>query len=347
MTRPDTAYAIGAYPRIAPVTTCSERPFWSIMIPVYNCADYLRLTLASVLPQFPPGVPVQIEVVDDCSTRDDPAAVVAECGDARVAYYRHAANVGPQANFTACIERARGIWVHILHGDDLVMPAFYSTLQAAAVANVGIGAMFCRTINIDGDGAWIDLSPPEGKAPAVVPDLIARLAVENRIMFPSIVVKRSTYEDVGGFHPDLFHSADWDMWKRVALAAPVWYEPTPLAMYRIHAQSDTSNLMRTGANIADARHAIAIAREYLPGATRREWTHRALVHHGQYALEVAGQMVQRQSWRSALAQIREAWRCSASIPIAHGVFRVAYQAAWALARAPFAHARSVGSASRS
>lgn len=233
------------YPAIAPVPESVDRPFWSVMIPVYNCADYLRLTLRSVLPQLAGIDHVQIEVVDDGSTRDDPGAVVAECGDGRVTYFRQPHNVGPQANFTACVQRARGRWVHILHGDDMVMPGFYRAFERAAECRADVGAAFCRTINIDAANTTIDLSPLELDEAGVHQNLIERLAIQNLIMFPSIVVKRSTYERVGGFHPELFHSADWDMWKRVALAAPVWYEPAALAMYRIHHQSDTSNLMRT------------------------------------------------------------------------------------------------------
>ncbi len=318
--------AVSVYPAIPPVPPGLSRPFWSVMIPVYNCAHYLRATLASVLSQIPPDEPMQIEVIDDCSTRDDPAAVVAECGGGRVAYFRQPSNVGPQANFTTCIVRARGQWVHILHGDDMVAPGFYQAFQRAARNEPGIGAAFCRTINVDGDGAWIDLSAPEGKTPGIQNQLIDRLAVENRIMFPSIVVKRETYEALGGFHPALFHSADWDMWKRVALAVPVWYEPTPLAMYRLHAQSDTSSLMRTGANIADARHAIEVARHYLPEATREDLTRRAKLYHGLYAIEVAHQMVDRHSWASARAQVREAFRCSASAPIARATAWLAFHA---------------------
>ena len=144
------------------------------------------------------------------------------------------------------------------------------------------------------------------------PHLIGRLGVRNLIMFPSIVVRRDTYERVGGFHPALFHAADWDRWKRVALAGPVWYEPTPLAMYRLHAGSDTSALMRSGANIADARTAIEIAYGYLPAAIRDDLTRKAREYHGLYALEVAEDMLARRSWRSAAAQTREAFRCSRS-----------------------------------
>lgn len=330
MTRPDAASE--TYPVIAPIAEPGARPFWSIMIPVYNCAEYLRATLASVLPQIAPDEHTQIEVVDDCSTRDDPAAVVEECGHGRVTYFRQPANVGPQANFTSCIRRARGQWVHILHGDDLVAPGFYRTLRTAAETHPEVGAAFCRTINIDADALWIDLSPLEARAPGIHCSLIDRLAVDNRIMFPSIAVKRSTYEMLGGFHPALFHSADWDMWKRVALAVPVWYEPTPLALYRIHSQSDTSSLMRSGANIADARHAIEVARAYLPEDLRDDLTRRARRYHGLYAIEIAGQMIDRHAWSSAWAQLREAFRCSVSLPIAGASMQLAWRAVIAAMR---------------
>ncbi|MEO8077264.1 MAG: hypothetical protein ABI818_13115 [Acidobacteriota bacterium] len=54
------------------------------------------------------------------------------------------------------------------------------------------------------------------------------------------------------------------MWKRVALAVPVWYDPAPRAIYRLHEQSDTSSLMRTGRTLPT--HA---ARLRSPGNIRR------------------------------------------------------------------------------
>jgi len=318
--------AADVYPPIAPVPAGTARPFWSIMIPVYNCAHYLGTTLTSVLSQLSRDEEVQIEVIDDCSTRDDPAAVVAACGEGRVSYFRQPANVGPQANFTTCIQRARGEWVHILHGDDMVAPGFYRTLQHAAREHPGVGAAFCRSINVDAAGALVDFSELEADRPGVQENLIGRLAIDNRIRFPTIAVKRETYERLGGFHPALFHSADWDMWKRVAIAVPVWYEPAALAVYRLHDQSDTSSLMQTGANIADARHAIEIARAYLPPADREALTRRARRYHGLYAIELAEEMIERGSWRSAVAQVREGVRCWPSVRIAPAVVQLALPA---------------------
>src|SRR5277367_2379258 len=114
----------GTPPRIAPVECGIHRPFWSVMIPTYNCANYLATTLRSVLAQAPDASAMQIEVVDDCSTKDDPAAVVSKLGRGRVGFFQQPHNVGISANFNSCIRRGKGEWIHILHGDDLVLPGF-------------------------------------------------------------------------------------------------------------------------------------------------------------------------------------------------------------------------------
>ena len=60
-----------------------HRPTWSVMIPTYNCAALLRETLKGVLAQDPGPERMQIEVIDDASTKDDPEAVVREQGRPR------------------------------------------------------------------------------------------------------------------------------------------------------------------------------------------------------------------------------------------------------------------------
>ena len=98
------------------------------MIPTYNSAPFLAETLTSVLAQDQGPEQMQIEVVDDAS-EDDPDEVVAAVGRGRVALPRQPNHSGQHHNLATCIRRSRGDIVHLLHGDDLVLPGFYAALE--------------------------------------------------------------------------------------------------------------------------------------------------------------------------------------------------------------------------
>src|SRR5688572_7278421 len=145
---------------IAPLPDREPRPIWSVMIPTYNCARYLREALSSVLAQDPGSEIMQIEVVDDCSS-DAPGLVVSElCGD-RVSFFQQQQNVGHIDNFATCLKRSRGRLVHLLHGDDYVRDGFYRNMQSAFEQRPDIGAAFCRQIFMDELGHWQSISTLE------------------------------------------------------------------------------------------------------------------------------------------------------------------------------------------
>jgi glycosyltransferase involved in cell wall biosynthesis len=299
-------------PIIQPLTEEAHRPFWSVMIPAYNCANYLVETLNSVLAQDPGAEEMQIEVVDDCSSKDDPEAVVKELGKGRVSYFRHPNNYGAIPTFNTCIQRAKGYWVHILHGDDLVVPGFYSRFRESLEKQPTVGAAFCRSILIDDHGQQRSLSSLQRPTPGILSDWIERIAVTQQIETPAIIVRRSVYEKLGGFHLELFHAADWEMWKRIAVYYPVWYEPQPLAYYRIHSASDTSRLIRTGANIANIRRAIEISELYLPSTIVGKISNQSRENYAFAALNIARQMLSRGDIDAAIAQVWEGLNCSNS-----------------------------------
>lgn len=252
------------FPALSPVPQGVYRPLWSVMIPNYNCATYLKTTLLSLLAQAPSPELMQIEVIDNCSTQDDPEALVKELGGGRASFYRQPQNVGVIGNFNTCIERSVGQLVHILHSDDLVLPGFYEVFQQAFEREPTIGAAFCRSIYIDENGAQTGLSPFSQATPGVFPNLLESIASAHLIESPALVVKREVYERLGGFHPDLFHAGDTEIYMRIVSQYPVWYEPTPLASYRKHSQSQTFTLIKSGANAMNVRQAIEVSRSYLP-----------------------------------------------------------------------------------
>jgi GT2 family glycosyltransferase len=296
---------------IPPVGAGAARPLWSVMIPTYNCARYLEETLASVLTQDPGPERMQIEVVDDCSTTDDPEAVVRALGRGRVEFHRQPGNVGHTRNFDTCIRRARGRLVHLLHGDDLVLPGFYRVMEEAFAADPGIGAAFCRVRVVDQDGRTRFEMPALRAESGRVERAPRVMAVEQPVETPAIVVRREVYEALGGFDRRLRSCGeDLEMWVRIAARYPVRYEAEILALYRTHSRSLSGASFRTGQNVRDMRLAIEACRASLPPGEADEVAAEARERAALWALAIAVDAVAARDLATARVQVREALACS-------------------------------------
>jgi hypothetical protein len=315
---------IGA-PRIGPLTAEGDRPFWSVMIPVYNRVTWLGDALRSVIAQFGPDENVQIEVVDDRS--DSPAVVkqvVESAADRRIALRRNESRLGMVGNWNECLRRARGRWIHLLHDDDYVRPGFYATLRAAIEGNDDVGLAFTDAVTVDDSGKQTSTYAPFGQHRGLMPDWTQWAAISNQVLTPAVVMRRAAVEQVGGFHPSLTHAVDWEMWMRLAAHFAAWHEPQVLACYRQHESSETDRQSQSGENVADIARALDVARKYFPpdrademvARSRHTWSIGAV--RGAEMLFARGQIV------AGLAQFREATKLGVSTDmlklISSGVF---------------------------
>ncbi len=299
------------FPVINPVDADAHRPFWSVMIPCYNGGQYLEETLKSILAQAPSPTEMQIEVVDDCSTELGLAELVQTVGQGRVSFYRNPQNLGLFGNWNYCIQRSRGHWVHLLHQDDIILPGFYTQMQKAAELEQ-IGAAFCRHIYMDEDGHWLFISNLEHKESGILPNWQERFTLANGIQCPSVIVKRDVYEQLGGFYPLLPYSADVEMWGRIAARYPIYYEPLPLACWRIHGGSATSSLIRSGQYITDMYTVMEIFATYfapeiiIPSFKQiKSRTIRAGISHIRESLTAY-------DWQAVIAQVKALLKCDRS-----------------------------------
>ncbi|NJL21215.1 MAG: glycosyltransferase [Leptolyngbyaceae cyanobacterium SM1_3_5] len=305
-----------------------DRPLWSVMIPTYNCADYLRQTLTSVLAQDPGADVMQIQVVDDHSTLDDPEAVVKELGQGRVEFYRQPHNKGYIRNFETCLQRSHGHLVHLLHGDDYVLDGFYQHLQQAFEQHPEIGAAFCRHWYVNESGEVEAPSPLELPEGGILPEWLERIASGQRLTTPSIAVRRLVYEQLGGFDRRFVCAGeDWEMWVRIAAHYPVWFEPEPLAAYRVtRAGSLTAGAARNHRLVQDMRKATEIIESYLSNHLAKRQADRAAAQarrlYASWALGTAEKLLITQDWQGAIAQIEEALRCSRALAIRRDVLRL-------------------------
>lgn len=258
-----------APPVIAPIEDNMDRPLWSVMIPVYNCLEFLREALESVLIQDPGPEMMQIEVVDDASTDGDVEALVKEVGEGRIRYFRQPINMGSLRNFETCINRSRGKWIHLLHGDDKVKPGFYDEIKFLFDKFPDIGAAFTKTSYINKWGNETHLTATIRETPGIIENWLEKVASSIGLQPPSIVIKRSVYEHLGAYY-SAHYGEDWELWVRVAKHYPVAYSPKNLSSYRIHSNNITSNSLLSASTVDDMNRAISLIAPMIPDEKRKK-----------------------------------------------------------------------------
>jgi glycosyltransferase involved in cell wall biosynthesis len=269
-------------PPVIPVLTHDiNRPLWSVMIPTYNCSQYLIENIRSVLAQDPGPEYMQIEVVDDFSTDTDIESLVLEIGKGRVSYYRQPENVGSLRNFETCINRATGSYIHLLHGDDQVLTGFYTEIEYLFKTFPEAGAAFTGFTFVDEQNLRLYDNQELLNEPGLLKNWLPQIARTQLIQPPAIVVKRSVYEKLGSFYA-VHYGEDWEMWVRIAAHYPVAHSPRKLALYRVHQNNITSRYFLTGQSITDVLKVMELIQEFLPVSERartKRYTKRQLAHY--------------------------------------------------------------------
>lgn len=298
-----------APPIILPVAKHITRPLWSVMIPVYNCLGYLRETLECVLAQDAGPENMQIVVVDDYSTDGDVGALVQEIGGGRVDYLQQPENQGSLRNFETCLNQATGHWVHILHGDDLVKPGFYEEIGMLFNQYPEAGAAFTNVVHLTNTSEIIYVHDILLHRPGIVKDFLVRNAQGILVQPPAIVVKRSVYEQLGGFYA-AHYGEDWEMWTRIAAYFPVAYSPECLAVYRYYTNNSiTQQSIVSGQNVHDVIKMTDIMQAYLPESKRTSVKKIARREYALYCVNLACKLY-RTNRKASWLQLRGALQLS-------------------------------------
>jgi len=249
------------------VKSCGEdtsRPLWSVLIPTHNCAKYLEQTLISVLRQDRGSDQMEIIVIDDFSTKDNPGEVVQRLGKGRVRFIRQDKNVGKARNYQTGLNASRGRLIHQLHGDDLVDYGYYVSMEGAFDQYPEVGAIFCESEYIDANGQAKGRTGKERKTIGILENWLDRLVIAQRIQTPSIVVRREVYESLGGFDSRLPNFEDWEMWVRTATRYSFGFNPDVVAKYRVYSANTSASSIVSGKRATVLRKAISIMDSYLP-----------------------------------------------------------------------------------
>jgi hypothetical protein len=162
--------------------------------------------------------------------------------------------------------------------------------------------------------------------PGILTDWLEYVFVGLSLQTPSIVVRRSVYEQLGGFDVTLDYTLDWDMWKRITPQYPLWYEPRPLACYRQHERATSRELMRSGKDIAEICRSIEASRSYLPPAAAANIIQRARQFYTKHFVRVARELLLvEHDVGGTLAQLWETRKISSGATVAKTIAKVAME----------------------
>lgn len=224
----------------APVVLNKEKPWLSVIMPIYQGGHHLDSALSSIAMQNDGDV--EVILVDDGST-DSVKEVVEAWGDVislkviwrdRVGNWASNTNVG--------MAEAKGEWICFLHQDDMWCHGRMSAMRQLARKYPNV-RMFAHPVNFINEKGWRIgrwKCPLPGRKELSPEFVIPRLVVQDFFGIMAPFFKRDLYQEVGGLNEDLWYHGDWEYWLRLVAAGPMVYVPELLASFRIHELSQTS-----------------------------------------------------------------------------------------------------------
>jgi len=214
---------------------------FSVIIPLYNKANYVRKTIESVLSQT--FRDFEIIIINDGST-DNSLAVVNEINDDRIHIFSKE-NGGVSAARNFGIEKALYEYITFLDADDLWLPDYLETIKGM-IEQYPKEGVFTTSYTLHDNISRKDLlltNLPKGKT--ILVENFCKSLLTNKIggfCTNTICVKKALFCTAGGFREGIRRGEDLDMWLRLSLVSPIVWKNDTKAMYILMTENSTSSL---------------------------------------------------------------------------------------------------------
>jgi glycosyltransferase involved in cell wall biosynthesis len=206
--------------------------FCSIIIPLYNKADFVAMAIQSVLNQSHQNF--EVIVIDDGST-DDGASIVRAIPDHRIKLTQQA-NSGVSCARNLGIDLAKGELVCFLDADDWYLPMYLETMASMASRYPEI-AFFATNYKIISVGslnqASISWNPGDTRTVEIISDIFSRWLSHSLFIINSVAIRHTHLIQFNPYFPiGEQWSEDHDLWFRIAERSRLAYCPAQLVGYR-------------------------------------------------------------------------------------------------------------------
>jgi len=244
-----------------------KHPKVSVVIPTHNRAKELPRSIRSVLAQT--FTDFELIIVDDAST-DDTEEVVSSFCDDRLCYKKLEVNVGGAEARNIGVGLAKGDIVAFQDSDDEWTCSKLEVSVSKLEQSNRIGALFSQFIQVSPESCRL---MPTGVYSFDSSDVYKSLLWQNHVGTPTLVVKKSYLELVGGFTPEMPRYQDWDLALKLASVTKIEYLKEPMLLSYVTEGSITQNKVAHGEalEILYKKHMIAISSDR---RLKAAWLHR-------------------------------------------------------------------------
>ncbi len=198
----------------------------SVIIPCYNYGTVVAQAISSSLKQTYKNV--EIIVVNDGST-DNSDQVISSFGDEICYINQHNQGVARARNSGA--KSSCGDWLLFLDADDMLYPEAIQHL-VSQIDGTQPGVVFGK-IRVRRKSEWVEKYYPNLEGPPPHP---ASLNFYNTVIVTpgAAIVKRTVFEEVGGFESNLHPVEDRHFWLKCGVVAPYRSCDADILEKRIH-----------------------------------------------------------------------------------------------------------------
>lgn len=221
----------------------ADHPKVSIIIPVFNGANFLREAIESALSQT--YRPLEVIVVNDGSSDDGVTEQIALSFGERIRYF-YKENGGVATALNLGINHMTGHYFSWLSHDDLYTPNKIE-LQVDAARRYGREAVVyghCEFITPSGETVRTSLIP--AKAENNIRCLLA-LGGDAVLHGCSLLIPREFFERFGRFNPQLRYTQDYECWFRMAGSVPFIPVREVVVRSRQHPDQDSRKFVKAQA----------------------------------------------------------------------------------------------------
>ncbi|MEW6145839.1 MAG: glycosyltransferase [Thermodesulfobacteriota bacterium] len=207
----------------------------SVIIPTYNRAKLLNISINSVLSQTYRDF--ELIVIDDCS-KDTTSAVLDGIADKRLRVIKNTSNKGIAAVRNIGVTLSRGRYIAFLDDDDEWLPdKLEKQIDVLDRGTTSLGCVYTGSLVVDS----ADDHVLQTSIPLYRNNVLKEMLFQNFITTSTIALKKACFDKVGLFDEGIPYGEDYDMWIRIAEEYEYDFVKEPLAKYRSHQTAMTKN----------------------------------------------------------------------------------------------------------